>query len=74
MPRPVHNTTRHNAGTTAFPSARWKGDNGPEQTDLLSASNLIRTVQEQSPDLKRFVLVSSVGVTRQSQCAHPQPQ
>lgn len=54
-------------GTTAFPSKRWDGDNGPEQTDYVSVGNLVRCVAEQSPGVGRFVLVSSVGVTRQGE-------
>eukprot|EP00798_Chlamydomonas_sp_ICE-L_P002786 gene2786-12661_t len=49
-------------GTTAFPSARWKGDNGPEQTDLIGASNFIKATPK---DIKRFVFVTSAGVMRQ---------
>ena len=54
-------------GTTAFPSARWAGDNGPEQTDSLGVSNLVSAVAAQSSGLQRFVLVSSVGVLRTGQ-------
>ena len=56
-------------GTTAFPSARWKDDNGPEQTDENSIRNLVNAVQAQSPAgrCKRFVLVSSIGVERTNQ-------
>ncbi|KAL0049990.1 hypothetical protein WJX82_002194 [Trebouxia sp. C0006] len=48
-------------GTTAFPSARWKGGNGPEQTDSIATGNLIRATPK---GIKRFVLVTSAGVER----------
>lgn len=48
-------------GTTAFPSARWKGGNGPEQTDSIATGNLIRATPK---GVKRFVLVTSAGVER----------
>jgi len=55
-------------GTTAFPSARWRDDNGPERTDFVGVRNLVNAVEAQSPGrCKRFVLVSSIGVERTSQ-------
>jgi uncharacterized protein YbjT (DUF2867 family) len=54
-------------GTTAFPSSRWAGDNGPEQTDAVGVANLVDCVADKSPGLQRFVLVSSVGVLRTGQ-------
>ncbi|KAL3162977.1 hypothetical protein ABBQ32_009409 [Trebouxia sp. C0010 RCD-2024] len=48
-------------GTSAFPSARWKGGNGPEQTDFIATGNLIRATPK---GVKRFVLVTSAGVER----------
>ena len=54
-------------GTTAFPSARWEGDNGPRQTDEVGVRNLVAAVQSASPSLRRFVLVSSIGVSRTGQ-------
>lgn len=48
-------------GTTAFPSARWKGGNGPEQTDSIATGNLIKATPR---SVKRFVLVTSAGVER----------
>ena len=55
-------------GTTAFPSARWKDGNGPEQTDFIGTSNLVAAVASQSSaSCKRFVLVSSIGVKRTDQ-------
>ena len=50
-------------GTTAFPSKRWDGDNGPEQTDYVGTKNLLEAAQK-TKGLKRFVLVTSVGVDR----------
>ncbi len=46
-------------GTTAFPSTRWWGGNNPENIDYLGNQNLINIMP---PNLKRFILVSSVGV------------
>ncbi|KAK9867299.1 hypothetical protein WJX84_007169 [Apatococcus fuscideae] len=51
-------------GTTAFPSARWKGKNGPEQTDLVATTTLIKNTPR---SVKRFGLVSSIGVERYGQ-------
>ncbi len=51
-------------GTTAFPSTRWWGGNNPENTDYLGNQNLINVMP---PNLKRFILVSSVGVERSDQ-------
>jgi len=63
-------------GTTAFPSARWKDNSGPEQTDFVGVRNLVEVVAEEvkeregsasasgSSSFARFVLVSSVGVSR----------
>ncbi|KAF6155364.1 hypothetical protein GIB67_019890 [Kingdonia uniflora] len=48
-------------GTTAFPSKRWEGDNSPERVDWEGVRNLVSVLP---PTLKRFVLVSSVGVTK----------
>ncbi|XP_021751523.1 uncharacterized protein At5g02240-like [Chenopodium quinoa] len=48
-------------GTTAFPSRRWDGDNTPERVDWDGVRNLISILPS---TLKRFVLVSSVGVTK----------
>ena len=49
-------------GTTAFPSKRWDGGNGPEQTDYVAVSNLVRAAKAAGP--KRFVLTTSAGVER----------
>ncbi|PIA53675.1 hypothetical protein AQUCO_00900331v1 [Aquilegia coerulea] len=48
-------------GTTAFPSRRWDGDNTPERVDWEGIRNLVSALPSK---LKRFVLVSSVGVTK----------
>eukprot|EP00892_Ulva_mutabilis_P000002 jgi/Ulvmu1/10001/UM059_0050.1 len=48
-------------GTTAFPTARWDGNNGPKQTDLISTQNLISAMPS---SLKHVSLCTSVGVTR----------
>ena len=50
---------------TAFPSARWRDGNGPEQTDYVSVKNVVECVKTQSnTTCVRFVLVSSIGVDR----------
>eukprot|EP01024_Parvocaulis_polyphysoides_P025200 TRINITY_DN23010_c0_g1_i1.p1 TRINITY_DN23010_c0_g1~~TRINITY_DN23010_c0_g1_i1.p1 ORF type:complete len:325 (-),score=38.85 TRINITY_DN23010_c0_g1_i1:152-1126(-) len=51
-------------GTTAFPSQRWNGGNGPRPTDYVSVKNLISGTPR---DIKRFAFVSSAGVTRESE-------
>jgi len=51
-------------GTTAFPSNRWKNGNGPENTDYFGNVNLVNAVKKSAPNLKRFIFVSSVGVSR----------
>ncbi|XP_039136854.1 uncharacterized protein At2g37660, chloroplastic isoform X2 [Dioscorea cayenensis subsp. rotundata] len=48
-------------GTTAFPSRRWDGDNTPERVDWDGVRNLVLALPS---TLDRFVLVSSVGVTK----------
>ncbi|KAJ4980213.1 hypothetical protein NE237_010993 [Protea cynaroides] len=48
-------------GTTAFPSRRWDGDNTPERVDWEGVRNLVCALP---PSIERFVLVSSVGVTK----------
>ncbi|OAY73149.1 Protein TIC 62, chloroplastic, partial [Ananas comosus] len=48
-------------GTTAFPSKRWEGDNTPERVDWEGIRNLVMALPR---TLSRFVLVSSVGVTK----------
>ncbi len=40
---------------------RWKGKNGPEQTDWVATSTLIRNTPK---SVKRFGLISSLGVER----------
>lgn len=51
-------------GTTAFPSKRWDGNNGPEQTDFVAVRNLVEAAAPMG--LKRFVLTTSAGVERQN--------
>jgi uncharacterized protein YbjT (DUF2867 family) len=56
-------------GTTAFPSARWRDEdgkwtNGPEPTDYESTRNVVDAAKRANLELKRFVMVSSVGVLR----------
>eukprot|EP00472_Partenskyella_glossopodia_P013733 CAMPEP_0197518526 /NCGR_PEP_ID=MMETSP1318-20131121/3730_1 /TAXON_ID=552666 /ORGANISM="Partenskyella glossopodia, Strain RCC365" /LENGTH=319 /DNA_ID=CAMNT_0043068935 /DNA_START=282 /DNA_END=1241 /DNA_ORIENTATION=+ len=55
------------SGTTAFPSKRWDGNNGPQMTDQVGLQNLIDSAKTKGQDLKRFVLVSSTGVVRRKQ-------
>lgn len=51
-------------GTTAFPSKRWDGDNGPEKTDWEGVRNLIAAVPK---TVQHFVLVTSIGVTKSNE-------
>ncbi|GBF99073.1 hypothetical protein Rsub_11844 [Raphidocelis subcapitata] len=51
-------------GTTAFPSKRWQGGNGPRETDLEGTGNLIAAAPR---SLKRFVFVTSAGVEREGE-------
>ncbi|XP_011622993.2 uncharacterized protein LOC18433257 [Amborella trichopoda] len=51
-------------GTTAFPSRRWDGENTPQRVDWEGVRNLVATLP---PTLERFVLVSSVGVTKSTE-------
>eukprot|EP00752_Nemacystus_decipiens_P018379 g16488.t1 len=50
-------------GTTAFPSQRWNGGNTPDRVDNVAVGNMLRAAAA-GGSLKRFVLLSSVGVTR----------
>lgn len=52
-------------GTTAFPSSRWEGNNGPRPTDWDAVRNLVDAAPAAST--RRFVLVTSVGVERVTQ-------
>ena len=54
-------------GTTAFPSTRWDGGNGPEQADYVSVANLVAAACRSTPGLRRFVLTTSAGVERADQ-------
>lgn len=51
-------------GTTAFPSKRWDGNNGPEQTDVVGVRNLLAALPH---PMGRVVYVSSAGVERFNQ-------
>jgi len=52
-------------GTTAFPSARWKDGNGPENTDFVGTSNLVNAVKTQSPSCKvRSLNIPSLNYNR----------
>jgi len=51
-------------GTTAFPSLRWRGGNGPKETDEVGVKNLVAATKAAAPGLARFVLTSSAGVDR----------
>jgi nucleoside-diphosphate-sugar epimerase len=50
-------------GTTAFPSARWAGGNTPDEVNNKGVSALV-AAGAQTPTLKRFVQLSSIGVER----------
>lgn len=51
-------------GTTAFPSGRWTGNNGPEQTDYVAVKNLLAACPS---SLQKLVYTSSAGVERSGQ-------
>eukprot|EP00884_Botryococcus_braunii_P012021 jgi/Botrbrau1/2081/Bobra.0047s0042.2 len=51
-------------GTTAFPSNRWKDNNGPEQTDYHAVRHLVAATPR---NVKRFILTTSAGIDRQKQ-------
>ncbi|CAN0158268.1 unnamed protein product [Discosporangium mesarthrocarpum] len=56
-------------GTTAFPSGRWAGGNTPDAVDNLAVINMLEAATDpanhaEGAPLKRFVLLSSVGVGR----------
>lgn len=53
--------TDYGMDVIASGSCRWKGKNGPEQTDLVATSTLIRNTPK---SVKRFGLISSIGVER----------
>lgn len=52
-------------GTTAFPSKRWQGNNGPEQTDVVGVRNMLAALPVES--VRRVVFISSAGVERFNQ-------
>ena len=48
-------------GTTAFPSSRWAGNNGPEQTDYFA----VKTLLDACPSsMQKMVYCSAGGVTK----------
>jgi uncharacterized protein YbjT (DUF2867 family) len=49
-------------GTTAFPTARWKGGNTPEAIDKVAVSRIANQLVAAKP--KKVVLVTSVGIER----------
>jgi nucleoside-diphosphate-sugar epimerase len=51
-------------GTTAFPSRRWFGGNGPKATDEEGVKNLVAAARRAPTPPARFILVSSAGVDR----------
>lgn len=53
-------------GTTAFPTAKWKGGNNPKAIDE-EAVTRIAQVAAKKPSLKKMVLLTSVGVDRTSE-------
>ncbi|CAM9473437.1 unnamed protein product, partial [Phaeothamnion confervicola] len=54
-------------GVTAFPSGRWAGGNTPDAVDNVGVETTVRAASEPPAALKRFVLLSSVGVERRAQ-------
>jgi len=58
-------------GTTAFPTKAWEGDNTPEEVDNKGVRNVVDAwiaANAGAPAaMKRFVLMSSVGVTRRKE-------
>jgi len=59
------------AGTTAFPTLRWLGNNDPEKNSYIGTKNLVEVAAEEGKkrgkDVNRFVFVSSAGVKRYDQ-------
>lgn len=56
-------------GVTAFKTKAWDGGNTPDAVDNLGVKNVVDTWASVNPDsdLKRFVLMSSICVTRRTQ-------
>jgi uncharacterized protein YbjT (DUF2867 family) len=54
-------------GTTAFPTMKWKGGNTPKAIDQYAVERVARVAASKAPELKRIVLVTSVGVERTDQ-------
>jgi len=55
------------AGTTAFPTLRWLGDNDPEKNSFFGPRNLVELAMQSEGGMRRFVFVSSAGVKRYDQ-------
>lgn len=49
-------------GTTAFPTAKWKGGNTPEAIDKVAVSRIASILADVKP--KKVVMVTSVGIER----------
>ena len=49
-------------GTTAFPTAKWKGGNTPEAIDKIAVTKIANALSSAKP--KKVVLVTSVGIER----------
>jgi len=50
-------------GTTAFPSGKWKGGNTPHNVDKAAIANLVQKCEQLSA-IKKFILLTSIGVER----------
>lgn len=53
-------------GTTAFPTAKWRGGNTPKAIDEEAVKRIAKVAKE-TPGLKKVVLVTSVGVDRRGE-------
>ncbi|KAG5175106.1 Dihydroflavonol-4-reductase [Tribonema minus] len=54
-------------GTTAFPSKAWQGGNTPFEVDYVALKNVLTgATGQRGARLKRFVHLSSIGVTRRA--------
>ena len=54
-------------GTTAFPSQRWKENNGPEQTDDIATANVIRAARKICFN-ERIRVIRITTMTRAGSC------
>ena len=50
-------------GTTAFPTKKWAGGNTPKAIDDVAVKRIAKSAQE-TPGMKKVVIVTSVGVER----------